>query len=58
MTNPALPVQFSDGSRVLCDPGQMSDLGNFVVVIDVTDESLTLKRLVNKGARKASGTCG
>lgn len=50
MTNPASPVQFPDGSRVLCDPGQTPDLGDFVVVIDVTDESLTLKRLVNKGA--------
>lgn len=50
MTNPTAEVQFPDGTLALCDPGQMPDLGDFVVVVDTTDETLTLKRLVNRAA--------
>lgn len=48
MTNPAALTQFPDGALVLCDPSQMPDLKDFVVALDRTDGSLTLKQLTNR----------
>lgn len=48
MTNPASPIQFPDGCVVLCDPARQPTLGDFVVAMDRTDGSLTLKQLTNR----------
>ncbi|RRD58022.1 S24 family peptidase [Comamonadaceae bacterium OH2545_COT-014] len=48
MTNPASPWDFPHGTLALCDPGCMPDLNDFVAVVDLTDETLALRQLVNR----------
>ena len=45
---PAADANFPSGTLVLCDPATFPDPGDFVVVLDATDESMTLKKLVNR----------
>jgi len=47
-TAPANDPNFPNGIFVLCDPSAFPDPGDFVVVVDATDESMTLKKLVNR----------
>ena len=49
MTNPGEAQQFPDGARVLCDPSLNPVLGDFVVLVDAADETLLIRRLVNRG---------
>ena len=38
-----------DGAKALCDPALNPVLGDFVVLVDAADETLLIRRLVNRG---------
>ena len=50
MNSPGEDYVLPDGAKVLCDPSLSPVLGDFVVLVDAADETLLVRRLVNRAA--------
>lgn len=50
MSSPGEDYVLPDCAKVLCDPSLSPVLGDFVVLVDAADETLLVRRLVNRAA--------